>query len=809
MDDPWGSPWASTDVPLDNDPPPPSSRANILLSPPPKAFFGSGTTGLSAQSPWSGNHDEDGLGIWATAERAEGSNSQNEWSTWAESSLPPARLSPRLGSSGKESPLAWPGNTAASSAFIATPRSRTPSTLRHHSPDPWAAELSLNRSDVELPSSLHVTSSNAPTVQSEQAEASQTAPTVTGSGPGWDKDDEERPAGEVFASDEVRLRQIDSTIVNYALTDGIANTGSNLAPAVYEIPSRPSSACTVDSHRELERQDSPITSIDEDRGSRMQHDSRKTSGKVQELVGKFDGLTRAASEEPPTTSRRGTSRTASRERSLEQTDVEVGDDYNGDENGVDFGGFEEALGNDARVIQSPGEASCSSEFPLTPKAELKDVSPRKSRELGEEDHIAIAKITQVQSHHMATEFRDVRFDPNLFLVDKLFPHLPDSPASGSTKSWEMPDQSINDNFTTISERKAWYRISRYGSMRKHNSGDDDNYHGVTWPTSHLHSDTIKIVRRWMEQDSYAGRATLGGTKRTGFFDWDSDAAPVKLDEVFRRKKLVTKHARVSSIPPNNLATRTTSTDGRPYRNSTGILLSTELKSAGLSNMPIPSFGWNSESRIAPPVTGFSDSHQTKSPAPAPRAAQGPIHHPTPIQTTSADEDDDWGEMVSSPRAAGPAVSALSTPEAPNESHGPIAQHLLLMSTVNQSAEPREFISEGARPALSDPWSFPGTSAPDKPKQIPELPKGHVFEANTPPPSQGSLSRRSTVQYEPASENMITSQATISKTLPASGPSPKKTTEPLSPTNWSSRGSQDDIIVQRILQGLPDLSYMLR
>ncbi|KAI1111917.1 hypothetical protein F5Y14DRAFT_286659 [Nemania sp. NC0429] len=806
MDDPWGSPWASTDAPSNNDPPPPS-RANVLLSPPPKAFFGSGSPGLSAQSPWSGSHDEDGFGIWATAERPEGADGQNEWSSWAESGVQPARLSPRLSSSGKESPLVWSGNGAASPGFRAHSRSRTPSTLRHHSPDPWAAEPSLtSRSDIELPRSSQVTSSNTTTVKSEQAEASQASPAITTSEPEWDKDDQERPVDAVSASDGVWLVRQNAGL---AIADELANTSSSIDLAVYEIPSRPSSACTVDSHRELERQDSPITSIDEDRGTRTQHDSRKTSGKVQELVGKFDGLTRAASQEPPS-SRRGTSRTASRQRSLERTDVEAGGDHNGGENEFALEAFEDALGNDdAGIIHSPGEASCPSELSITPKAELKDMLSRTSTDLGEEHDIVITNGTPLQSHHIATKFRDISFDPDPLLVDKLFPHLPDSIASGSTKSWEMSDQSINDSFTTISERKSWYRISRYGSMRKHNSGDDENYHGVTWSTSHLHSDTIKIVRRWMEQDSYAGRATLGGTKRTGFFDWDSDAAPVRLDEVFRRKKLATKHARMSSIPSNDITIRTTPTDGRPYRNSTGILLAPELKLAGLSNMPIPSFDWNSESGTVAPVTGFSHRHQNSNDTPASIAAQVPIHHPAPIQTTSADEDDDWGEMVSSPRATEPVTSASSIPEAPNESPRPIAQHPPSIFTTNQSTEPRESISERAQSATLDLQSLSGTSASNRPNQISKLSKGHVLEASTPPSGLSSLSQGSTVRSQFSSQNIITSQATISKTSPAGEPLPGKIMAPATPINRSSCESQDDIIVQRILQGLPDLSYMLR
>src|SRR6478609_5242817 len=71
------------------------------------------------------------------------------------------------------------------------------------------------------------------------------------------------------------------------------------------------------------------------------------------------------------------------------------------------------------------------------------------------------------------------------------------------------DVIIDDSFTSISERKAWYLMSRPGSMRKHNLGDDENYVRVGWGNSQVREQAIRIVRRWMEEDSITGRVVLG------------------------------------------------------------------------------------------------------------------------------------------------------------------------------------------------------------------------------------------------------------------------------------------------------------
>ncbi|KAI1421356.1 hypothetical protein F5Y12DRAFT_34669 [Xylaria sp. FL1777] len=791
MDDPWGSPWASTDAPSDNDPSS-SSRADIFLSPPPKAFFGNGTS-LSPQSPWSGNHDDGALGIWTTAGQADDADNQNEWGAWAESVVQPPRLSPRLNASGKESPLAWPENAAASPVFIGNSRSRTPSILRHHSPDPWATELSLTkRSDVELPDSIETPTSDVLAIEVKQVgDVSRPSPEVAESGGDQSASSETAPVEEEFA-----VRRNDCPRTSHDLAGEHANATSQLDSAVYEPPSRPSSTCTNDSHDRPERQDSPITSIDEDRGARMQNNSGKTSAKVQELVGIYDGLARATSEEPPTVSRRGIPHTANCLESRVQSEIEDNDI----DDGVSFKSFEHMPADDDQVVRSPGKSP--SEFSSTPKAELPDVFTQKLEYEGEEDCVATTETAPAQLQSSLNQFRDVKFDMHLSLVDKLFPDLPDSPVSCSTEDWEVPDHVVDDSFTTISERKGWYRISRYGSMRRHNSGDDENYHRVTWPTSQLHADIIKIVRRWMEEDSYAGKAILGGTKRTGFFDWDSDAAPVELGQVFRRRKSVTKHTRTTSIPANKTTIQTGSANERAYRNSTGISLPAELKSASQPIIAAPSFGWNSGAKEILPTTRFSNSSQPLNSVP----------DPAPFQTASSmDEDDeDWGEMVSSPRVAKdhiePSLPVFPLPETPTKGHEPKSRLPFTVSNVDQSAEPKLPAPRDTPRIGSDPSLFPDVSVLNRSKPALKSLTRDTYQtkktfpvpkANAPPPNQASfesLNQGSTITDERPNEKSV--NIASKRIVVASNP-------------LQGDEIQDDIVVQEILQHLPDLSYMLR
>jgi hypothetical protein len=315
-------------------------------------------------------------------------------------------------------------------------------------------------------------------------------------------------------------------------------------------------------------------------------------------------------------------------------------------------------------------------------------------------------------------------------------------------------------------------------MRKHNSGDDENYRRVAWSTSQLHSDTVKIVRGWMEQDSYAGKATLGGTTRTGFFDWDSSAAPVELDKVFGRRKLTTQHTRTASIPAHKPVVQIAPPDGRPYRNSTGVSIAAQVQSVSQPNTPTANFGWHLSSQTPR--------------YPAPADAPVPAFRPAPVQTIFADEDDDdWGEMVSSPRV--------------DEKH--------TISDVAHSAKSKLSGPLDTQSTTLDPWPLSDLSVLAKPTTAPESTTGQtsqpltdfsVLEPSSPLYKSDSLEALN----QRADEKMITGQAAVHKATAAIVPR-KGTIADSIQVEVPRNESEDNIIVQNILQNLPDLSYMFR
>ncbi|KAF5236839.1 hypothetical protein FAUST_6318 [Fusarium austroamericanum] len=143
-------------------------------------------------------------------------------------------------------------------------------------------------------------------------------------------------------------------------------------------------------------------------------------------------------------------------------------------------------------------------------------------------------------------------------LDVLFPSVDTSFPSPEP----VPDVIIDDSFTAISERKAWYLMSRPGSMRKHNMGDDENYVRVGWNHSHVREQSIRIVRRWMEEDSITGRVVLGrrgGAAGAKIFNWDSSAPSTEfsISELLARKN----HSRQTSAASKGVASPTAASFG--------------------------------------------------------------------------------------------------------------------------------------------------------------------------------------------------------------------------------------------------------
>ncbi|KAG5953864.1 hypothetical protein E4U53_001312 [Claviceps sorghi] len=167
--------------------------------------------------------------------------------------------------------------------------------------------------------------------------------------------------------------------------------------------------------------------------------------------------------------------------------------------------------------------------------------------------------------------------------------------------------TIDDGFTSVAQRKAWYRVSRAGSMRKHNAGADDDYVRVSWHTSDVRTRVLTTIRRWLEEDSHGSRRPgrrPGQHAGAAMFNWDPDAPGVHIGELLSQKGTRAGHARQASAAPHGT---------------------------------VP----------PPPATCLGSASEPASPV---------------------DSDDDWGEMVSSPTAdtAPESTEPQHAPD-PNES----------------------------------------------------------------------------------------------------------------------------------------------
>ncbi|KAK3328147.1 hypothetical protein B0T19DRAFT_475799 [Cercophora scortea] len=535
MDDPWGSPW-TTDHDKHHKPSSPTKStrsarsAKSELEPPPRAFFSNSSSSspripaITAESPWA-DVDDHGLGDWAAPELL-GSTPTGWGGAWGGTSSPNLLTSPprhdAFGKTndtfGKAGPIAWPGS-------IAIPQATSGSAFRQPSPDPWATDFSArtpSRDDISTPR-LVVDSPRPLDVLDDVKQKLDVEPEQV-----WDTNDDTgsehktaphekvvpvglqaEPSATSSASEEKEQERVDGC--DYVRPSVESVSTSHI--------SRPSSPSGDDTDDENDRQDSPITSIDEESKVRQQV-VRQTSGKVQQLVTKFDGLARSSSQEPRPIPSRG------RSESRSVVDMDDGADEAGD-----FGDFEDA----DEVVELPEKST--PERTVTPRPV--GGSPR-TWNSPEASSPQSARDASLKSGRAISNFGQVKFEVDLSNVDALFgKDSLDSTPSVATVDSDLSDHIVTDSFTEISERKTWYRISRLGSSMKHNAGDDDNYRRVAWATSNVRLDTIKTVRRWMEEDSITGRVTLGGgvsKTQKNMFGWDSSLEPVALDAVHRWRR---------------------------------------------------------------------------------------------------------------------------------------------------------------------------------------------------------------------------------------------------------------------------------
>jgi hypothetical protein len=289
-----------------------------------------------------------------------------------------------------------------------------------------------------------------------------------------------------------------------------------------------------------------------------------------------------------------------------------------------------------------------------------------------------------------------QLDSDLF--DELFP------PNGDT---EEPEEAPDDPVYSTSGRKAWYRLTRKQTMREFNSGTgDDNYIRVTWAGSEIRAEVNKTVARWAREDRLSG---TGPGARASFY-WDTPAPPEpKTARGHLRTKTTIPTPRAveavparQSLPPVstdapaafNWSSPTTTVD--PWRqDSPGLpTISSPVaqKHAAVENA-------QTELRVVSiDLTRGVGETQGQTPTETPAVATKAIPPPGPTTTSSspwgdfsapdtntphredlvdapADDDDDWGEMISSPTVPTPTSAFPSSIPA------------TLDSTVSNSASP--------------------------------------------------------------------------------------------------------------------------
>lgn len=901
MDDPWGSPWATNDP---NPVPEPPPRASTTLELPGRTLTRHRSS--SNISPWA--TEDDGFSDWGPTDSGlalpPSTVTTNAWSGWTgENGLNASQTSlqsrAREGSIGLPSPPPWP-SAAPSGLIPGKTLSRKSSGLsftRQPSPDPWAAEISEHR--LSLPAAAHFSAEQSPFAVLDRHEE---VGEETGASKGME---EERTPGpeanfEKTTGADVAPMSLQDRDAEVELN---AHTGQEPEEQGREDqhPDSPSasrhSSVSNESQRE-ERLDSPITSMDEDSKDKDRVPiTRRPSAKVQEMVSLYDGLVKkvdAALLVPQPT--RGRQRSASRALSIQSARTE---------DASDFGDFEDA----EEFVPSRQPSVSESPRPTDSRgAHVRSISKTSMRNAATATATVTSPIPEEAPHRfqdLRDKFGPIMYTPDLDLVDKLFDVEKLDKAQPTAKDYSLDavDGIIKDSFTEISERRTWYRISRPGTKRKHDMGDDDNYRRATWEGSKVREDATKIVRRWMEEDTYAGRPANGGGPmiKGGGFNWDSKAETreaFSFDQIFGKRKTAQPPKAAAAPIPRPLSLQpqpTTSVHSRD--SSVGVKSLPPRSPLSIPAPPAgPAFGWSSGANDALTPTSSRPSgqfarqslevssirsgtsratslHEPESrsslqlaPLPAARPQQPPKLK-TVVQTIKDgddDEEEEWGEMVASPADESRPASAIfhssmngsmaslsTTGPAPPVSvpdtrstldavasklqHGQKETQCLSVTGPTDVWDFSAFDSKPALPAMPPTTTSKPEFNFDTPLQSPTMtipsrsgsPASiHIPRQPTPPiafrPQHASKSSLSLVRPSPL-HNVITPKPHTPKRVSSKPASPivstPKVTVPtmathIDPLPKAVTFAEDNdpgeaAAVERIVGGLPDLSYMLR
>ncbi|KAH6665628.1 hypothetical protein B0J14DRAFT_605513 [Halenospora varia] len=910
MEDPWSSPWADEIQEIQPaEPNIPKATSNVA----PRPATPIQTTSVALQqhtnSPWNDEEDDE-FGGWAavptqTGVGLDGANDEwdinaaqtpleqvtNEFSTaWSQSLTkeedPVSKLAPSLLPKDVDvvrqpSPDPWAfamEEPEALSDHVTDERIAGSEDMHkvadledhEHVEEPYAEAQSVEKDDVELVPATHIASLGQPAVED------------------WPTIDIQHDGGTSEEQSKSVAREQKDTEAEEVEGKTPAPESAVPTPAAEPVSSRSSSSHSEHSHHNEAFPESPRTSLEgmEEEPKRPKL-PRKVS-KVKELVEHFDTL---AKPEEDLGLASGRSSAAGGRIVLAEEPADEMDD---------FGDFEEGQSDDEEPME---QTSPELAIPKTRAPKSRNVEPE-------------SFLPKAQDNFDGP----LEFTPNLSLLDKI---LPGTEEQIPVEKVFIPDTVPHDSFTSTEQRKTWYRVSRYGPMRKHNTGDDENYVRVNWIKSEVRTDTLKIVARWIEEDRISGRVVLGGGSKAGsIFGWnDAKSKPASISAAFATKVVPKKPEpapvqQVAEIPrewPKGLVRERSTSKGRSSitQRRSSVKSAKIVEESKSAQSPVASFGWNTipepekRSSAQPPHTKRpsdsisstsspaenspqrqrrsssrqSSSHILKAlpadvklqpiiappntiPATKPSSPKiGPGMPLAPIQRQISLEDDEWGEMVASPVIAAPPIlpspilpqsnglrhkksqsfggamtSAAQPTEVPRSSLQSTRDHRTTVS-FDQILTPESWSPQSANPSKIE-GTIPSSSAFN---DLSSIFNQHSKKPIAPPTPSTSADPWASADFSFFDTAPATAPAPASKPAfpqpPSKGPmsAPPKSTAALvigpiptktvsfastrsratssvatTPRSGKSNGEMEqDRIVQSVIRGLPDLSYMLK
>ncbi|KAI6709706.1 hypothetical protein JHW43_007779 [Diplocarpon mali] len=829
MDDPWGSPWAD-DIQI----PASIKTKEDVTRRAPLARVSAWEEKLN--SPW-GNDDDDRFrgctalpkntiqtsGVDTAADNWHRHNADSREQTIAL----PDDWGMRLTAGTRESSNLMPSLLASSAEFI-----------RHPPADPWALDGRADKGELEdirdPPNYLGNKGHKfLLTHELDQNPSMEKLPT---------------PNDESMDSERLKERPIleqGGPETDNRVKDRGMSVTTTPAKAIIESQnsypvSRQSSSPSEQSHHDEPSQESPRTSFEKEQKPSRFQSQRKVSAVVQGLVEHFDGL---AQKEV----------TESAIRSSSSQELNQEDDDN------DFGDFEEGLSDTKPDIQDKGF--------------MQDKTQNQA--IDNHQHSRSLEDNLEQSPGPVEFLFDIARLENIFSSDI---------SESTCETVFILDSIPFDSFSSTEERKTWYRVSRYGTLRQHNSGNDENYVRVAWKHSKIRDETLKVVSRWIEEDRTSGRVVLGRCGRgSSAFEWNDTKAPaVPLAQAFsKHRKPQSDSAVAASVdvprewPKVSVRDRSTSKTLSPTNMSrqrsplTAVQVSGEFDSSTLK--PLANNELDTGSRSAQGAHGSAASGEKLSgpvvsavpfsdPPKPPRAVVSPhststvpifapgciAPHEEPIaprfvnddqkapKTTNLpslavsnifdDDDDDWGDMVSSP--ATPTLPVLlpqrSLRHKKSQSFGGIR------SDTSQISKGSAWTMESLQPGLSSRTTtgFDDVLTPTSailqmtsdvnlsmasPLEIFSMPTDSLKAGPNPPAA--SYDPWATADFSFFDATPAPVQKPIQIPTPNAVPKIYKfgTPAPVPPLDKQRprEESEQDLILQAVVKGLPDLSYMLR